>query len=205
MKTSRLNCTKSMISHIRGNLEFKSQEEIHIDVSGIGYQIYIPLSTYTGLPDIGEEVKIHTYLHLREDAIRLFGFLTFDEKNIFELLINVTGVGPKIALAILSDVSAADFKDAIINENLSKLTNISGIGKKTAQRLVLELREKIGTVETKKVVSFADDQMINDAVSALVSLGYNPREAKKNVNSAIESLSGSYTLEEVIRKALTFF
>lgn len=194
-----------MISLIRGILEFKSQEYILVDVGGIGYQIHIPLSTYVNLSDIGQEVKIHTYLHLREDSLKLFGFLSNDEKEIFELLINVSGVGPKIALAILSDISASDLKDAIIQENLSKLTSISGIGKKTAQRLVLELREKMRTVGVQKAVEIVDDQLLSDAVSALISLGNNPRDAKKNVNKAIESLGGNYTLEEVIKKALTFF
>ena len=194
-----------MISLIRGILEFKSQEYILVDVGGIGYQIHIPLSTYVNLSDIGQGVKIHTYLHLREDSLKLFGFLSNDEKEIFELLINVSGVGPKIALAILSDISASDLKDAIIQENLSKLTSISGIGKKTAQRLVLELREKMRTVGVQKAVEIVDDQLLSDAVSALISLGNNPRDAKKNVNKAIESLGGNYTLEEVIKKALTFF
>ncbi len=194
-----------MISHIKGILKFKSQEYIIVEVSGIGYQIYIPLSTFFNLSDTEEEIKIHTHLHMREDSLKLFGFLTPDEKEVFELLINVSGVGPKIALAILSDISAADLKDAIIQENISKLTGISGIGKKTAQRLVLELREKIGVVSTEKAAGILDDQLLSDATSALISLGYNPRDAKKNVNKAIESLKGNYTLEEVVKKALTFF
>ena len=176
-----------------------------MEVSGIGYQVYIPLSTFFNLSDTEEEIKIHTHLHMREDSLKLFGFLTPDEKEVFELLINVSGVGPKIALAILSDISAADLKDAIIQENISKLTGISGIGKKTAQRLVLELREKIGVVSTEKAAGILDDQLLSDATSALISLGYNPRDAKKNVNKAIESLKGNYTLEEVVKKALTFF
>ncbi|MDY6964485.1 MAG: Holliday junction branch migration protein RuvA [Halobacteriota archaeon] len=195
-----------MISLIRGNLELKTEEFIIVDVSGIGFQLNIPLSTYACLPDLGEEVKLYTHLQMREDSIKLYGFSSMKERELFELLINISGVGPKIALAVLSDISATELQKAIGQEDLVKLTGISGIGKKTAQRLILELKEKIGVlgIEAEEVAGAMGNELLNDAVSALISLGYGQNEAKKSVSKASESLKGDYTLEDLVKKTLTF-
>ena len=195
-----------MISLIIGTLELKTEEFIIVDVNGIGFQLNIPLSTYLSLPDLGEEVKLYTHLQLREDSLKLYGFSSLKERELFELLINISGVGPKMAIAALSDISATELQKAIGQEDLAKLTSITGIGKKTAQRLILELKEKIGVLgfEVEEVAVPIEGELLNDAVSALISLGYNSNDAKKSVNKALESFKGDYTLEELIKKTLTF-
>jgi len=193
-----------MISLIRGTVELKTEEFIVVDVNGIGLEVFIPLSTFTGLPDMGKEVKLHTHLQLRDDSMKLYGFSSLKEKELFELLINISGVGPKMAMAILSDIPATELQRAIGQEDLITLTNVSGIGKKTAQRLILELKEKIGLLgyDVEEDSSIMGSDLLSDAVVALVSLGYSQNDAKKSVKTASESFNGDYTLEELIKKTL---
>ncbi|MDY6931127.1 MAG: Holliday junction branch migration protein RuvA [Halobacteriota archaeon] len=193
-----------MISLIRGTIELKTDEYVVVDVNGLGLEISVPLSTLVGLAEIGEEVKLFTHLQMRDDSLRLYGFLSLKEKELFELLINISGVGPKMAISILSDIPQEKLERAIIQEDLVTLTNVSGIGKKTAQRLILELKEKIGQLSYD--VDFDSGTMgsdiLDDAVFALVSLGYSEKDARKSVKTASESIKGTYTLEELIKKTL---
>jgi len=132
-----------MIAHIKGKIIYKSPESVVVDVSGVGYEVYIPLSTYYKLPDTEEYISLNTYTHIREDALQLYGFLTQREKEIFQLLISVSGVGPKLARNILSGIPAEDLISAISSGDIARLRSIPGVGGKTAERLVLELKDKM--------------------------------------------------------------
>ena len=192
-----------MISSIRGKLKIKSPTHIVVEVDGIGYGIHIPLSTYDKLEGVGSEVNVETYLHVREDSLQLYGFKTVEEKELFELLLSVSGVGPKIALGSLSGLSAKEIKEAIAKENLPVLTTLRGIGKKTAQRIILELREKIGLLPEERLEKKpAEIRLSRDAVNALISLGCKLVEAKEAVRKAEEELAGSPSLEDLIKYAL---
>lgn len=193
-----------MISLIRGTIELKTDEYVVVDVNGLGLEISVPLSTLVGLAEIGEEVKLFTHLQMRDDSLRLYGFLSLKEKELFELLINISGVGPKMAISILSDIPQEKLERAIIQEDLVTLTNVSGIGKKTAQRLILELKEKIGQLsyDVDSDSGTMGSDILDDAVFALVSLGYSEKDARKSVKTASESIKGTYTLEELIKKTL---
>ncbi|HID26751.1 MAG TPA: Holliday junction branch migration protein RuvA [Methanosarcinales archaeon] len=190
-----------MIAHVSGILEFKSKNFVIIDNSGIGYKIYIPQSVYTSLPSIGNEVKVLTYTHLKDDEISLYGFLSTEELELFELLITVTGVGKKMALNILSSMSCDAIKSAISSENIDKLSTISGIGKKTAKRLILELKDKIGHIAEEEFFVEEKKEVYQDAVLGLVGLGYNESVARGVVSKLFKENS-DLTLEEVIMHAL---
>jgi Holliday junction DNA helicase RuvA len=192
-----------MISSIRGKLKVKSPTYIVVEVNGVGYGIQVPLSTYDKLEEVGSEVEIETYLYVREDNLQLYGFGTLEEKDLFELLISVNGVGPKIALGALSGLSAKEIKEAIAEEKLTLLTTLSGIGKKTAQRIILELREKIGLPPGEELRRKPGEiELFKDAVNALISLGCRPAEARKAVRKAEEELPGDTPLENLIKYAL---
>ena len=132
-----------MFAYLKGNLAFKNNENAVVDVGGVGYSLQIPFSTYKLLPDIDNEVKLYTYMAVREDNISLFGFFSNEEKKIFEQLISVSGIGPKLAIGVLSDIAPAEFSLAVITDDVNRLTKISGIGKKTAQRMIIELKDKM--------------------------------------------------------------
>lgn len=192
-----------MYDYIHGRMVSKSPTHLILESAGIGYYISIPLSTYDNIPEHGE-VKIYTQLFIRDDLLCLFGFATTDERAIFKLLISVSGIGPKIALAILSGSPLDDFKEAIVNENVSFLSKIKGIGKKTAERIVLELKESIKGVslppaskETAK-----KDKLVDDAIMALISLGFVRSVAEKAVNNALKTFKTEQGIEELIRHAL---
>lgn len=196
-----------MIEYIRGQLALKSPTYIRVEVQGIGYGIHIPLSTYDYLAKTGEEVKLHTFLYVREDCLQLFGFKAAEEKELFELLISVSGVGPRLALRILSGLSVREFKEAVGQESLRPLTAISGVGKKTAQRLVIELKEKIGiTLVAEEIEKMSktppEGQLIKDTIAALISLGCQPSQATKAVREAKALSPGKISLEALIKKAL---
>jgi Holliday junction DNA helicase RuvA len=159
-----------MIGSLRGKLLHKAPDNILLDVNGVGYVISVPLNTLSGLPAEGHEVFLRIHTHVREDALQLFGFATDDEKRVFTTLLGITGVGPKMALNILSGIPHDDFLGAIQTEDIAMLCRIPGLGKKTAARLILELREKLPSAVGVK------DRIFDDALSALVNLGY-----KKNV------------------------
>jgi len=195
-----------MIAQLSGKLIHKSPEYSIIDVSGVGYQVYTPFSTFYELPDIENQVTLHTYTNVREDALQLFGFLTTDEKEIFQLLIGVSGIGPKLAVNILSGITPEELKGSLLNGNLVRLTAIPGIGKKTAERMVLELRDKVlklhkekPGVQAKPVLT--SDEVLEDAISALVNLGYKRPQAEGALEKVKKDNPDS-DIEEMIRGAL---
>lgn len=187
-----------MIGSIRGRLLEKNPPQILVETNGVGYEIDVPMSTLYNLPDIGADVFLYTHYVVREDAELLFGFSTKAERSLFRLLIRISGIGPKIALSILSGISASILAQAVSQAEPGLLTRIPGVGKKTAERIVLELKGKIDTV-----VGSADSQTPTsgakaDIISALVSLGYSEREALQ----AVKGLAADVTVNDGIREAL---
>ncbi len=196
-----------MIASLRGTLAAKSPTEAVIDVHGVGYSLSIPLSTYEKLGELRSEVFLYTHQHVREDSLQLFGFFTEDERAMFRLLLGVTGIGPKMALGILSGIPVADLRRHLVAGNLAALTAISGIGKKLAERLVLELREKIARTEIggEPPAGPPDEQIRvrREALMALVSLGFTRTAADKALRAAIEEKEGpTAPLETLIKLAL---
>ncbi len=188
-----------MIHYLKGILEYKSPAFIIVDVGGVGYEINIPLSSFDLLPPEGKEIKINTYLHLRENGLTLYGFLTQEEKDFFGLLISISKIGPKSALRIVSRISSSEFKRAIKKGDLTTLTHIPGIGGKTAQRLILELKER---VEEEEIVEPGEETITRDTLSALVSLGYTRKEAERAVKEALRATGEGLDLAGLIREAL---
>ena len=194
-----------MIAYLNGKLVDKAPTEVTIDVEGVGYRVNIPLSTFDKLSEKGSSIKILTYLHVREDIQQLYGFATAEEKSLFKLLISVSGIGPKLSLTILSGASITEIKSAILNKNVGILTAISGVGKKVAGRIIVELREKIEVAPLLKIElagELKDDSLINDAVLALVSLGYKQSAARQAIRKTVRRLKGKITLEGLTREAL---
>ncbi len=195
-----------MISHLRGKLVQKNPTEIVIDVNGVGYLVNIPLSTFEKIDKLDGEVSILTYLHVREDAMVLFGFATEAEREIFRMLISVSGIGPKIAQGILSGISTNDLREAVLINNIDVLTSISGVGRKTAERIILELKNKIGKLEVaESTVTPTSHQLKarSEAVIALMSLGFNRSSAEQAIRTVLsESTSKDLPVEELIKRAL---
>lgn len=193
-----------MIGHLRGHLAEKRPNQVLVDVGGVGYQVFIPLSTFYALGELRDEVTLLTYTHVREDALALFGFLTAREKHLFELLISASGVGPSLALKILSGMNADDLIPAIRAGDLPKLTRIPGVGRKTAERIVVELRDKLAAMEApepERVAVVGRTQLEADVISALLNLGYDRRAAEKGVAEAVgNGTDGSF--EGVLRATL---
>ena len=197
-----------MIAFLEGTLAEALPTQIVVNVHGIGYQILIPVSSYERLPQPGAPVKILTHLAVREDAHVLYGFLTPGERDLFRLLLHhVTGVGPKIALAVLSGLPPEMFKAAVVAGDIAAISKISGVGKKTAERIVLELKDKLGVAaeweasSAKNAPSEADVRM-HDAVLALISLGYKQVEAHKAVRRVLDLSESAPSAEDLIRQAL---
>lgn len=193
-----------MLAYLRGKLVLKNNENAVIDVGGVGYSIQIPFSTYQLLPDIDTEVKLYTYMAVREDNVSLFGFSTLEEKRIFEQLISVSGIGPKLAVGVLSDITPADFSLAVITDDVNRLTKISGIGKKTAQRMIIELKDKMKATDIKTgveapVLRSVVNNDIEEAISALQVLGYTNKDAVSMVNAVIQD---GMKVEEIVKLAL---
>lgn len=194
-----------MISHVQGRLAFKSPEEIVVDVHGVGYGLHVPLSTFYELPETGDEVRLHVYTHVREDALLLYGFLTSDEKEAFRRLITVSGVGPRLALNILSGISVRALETALRHEDLPTLVRIPGVGRKTAERMLVELRDKFGPAAPEPVAAAlgkADSSTIKDALSALVNLGYKKSAAEDAMNHAVRTMEADVTIEQLLRESL---
>ncbi len=195
-----------MIDYIRGKLTTKMPTYITIDVNGVGYGLHIPLSTYTQLCEIENSLEIWTYLYVREDTMRLYGFAAMEEKELFETLLSVSGVGPRMALGILSSLSVREFRRAVNNEDVSLLTTVPGIGKKKGERLLLELKDKIEPVVPEAVpeeaAETAEGQLMKDGMSALMSLGCKVPEAARAMRSARKVLPEGCALEELVREAL---
>ncbi len=195
-----------MIARLSGKLIHKSPEYSIIDVGGVGYQVFTPFSTFYELPDVENHVTLHTYTNVREDALQLFGFLTTDEKEIFQVLISVSGIGPKLAVNILSGITPEELKGALLNGNLVRLTAIPGIGKKTAERMILELKDKILKLQKEKPGTQAkpvltSDDILEDAISALVNLGYKRPQAEGALEK-VKKENPASDIEEMIRGAL---
>jgi Holliday junction DNA helicase RuvA len=194
-----------MIALLSGTIVHKSPAEIIVDVGGVGYRLLIPLSSFYPLPEEGR-VRFHVHTHVREDAIHLFGFLTPGEKNLFALLLSVSGVGPKLALNILSNMAVEELRGALGQGNVQQLSGLPGIGKKTAERLVLELRDKIPRMEgplsppAAGVQKAGIAELRQDALSALINLGYKEALSKKALAN-LDIPPGS-SLEEILKAAL---
>jgi Holliday junction DNA helicase RuvA len=186
---------RSMIGRIAGTLAEKNPPQLVVIAHGVGYEIDVPMSTFYNLPRTGEPVELFTHLVVREDAHLLFGFLTHRERGAFRQLLKVNGVGPKVALAVLSGLSTDDLAVAVASEDAARLIKVPGIGKKTAERIVLELRDKLGAVAS---ASAPGKSVGSDVLNALLSLGYNDREA----SAAIKQLPPDLPLADAIRQAL---
>jgi Holliday junction DNA helicase RuvA len=195
-----------MIGSLTGILKHKSPTEVMLDVNGVGFAVIIPLSTFEKLGDPGTRVTLLTHMHVREDALQLFGFSSEEERFLFKLLISVNGIGPKIAQGILSGIPVADLRLHIAKGNLSALTAIPGVGKKTAERLVVELRDKMGKLETTMPGQVTDQEgteLRQEALLALTSLGYNRPLAEKAIRQVLHDSAGErLSLQDLIKKAL---
>jgi Holliday junction DNA helicase RuvA len=197
-----------MISFLRGKLVEALPTQATVELNGLGYDVLIPLSSYDKLPQPGQEVKLLTHLVVREDAHILYGFASQAERELFRLLINnVSGIGPKIALNILSGISVTAFRGAVANGDVKALGQISGVGKKTAERIVVELKDKVGAAGAWEAASAqralsTEDQKINDAVLALMALGFKQIEAHDSVRKAQASLGGRAAVEDLVRACL---
>lgn len=191
-----------MIGYLHGKIISKKPTKLLIDVNGVGYVVNISISTFEKISD-KEEVSLFTYLSVREAAMDLFGFHSMAEKEMFELLISVSGIGPKSAQSILSGIQIEDLKDALKSGNVSRLISIPGIGRKTAERMVIELRDKVESLaESMGGITIGASSVRGDAIAALVNLGYNQKVAERMVR-AITDKSPDVSIEELIKEALT--
>jgi Holliday junction DNA helicase RuvA len=186
-----------MIGKLTGTLAAKNPPEVLVDCGGVGYEVLVPMSTFYNLPALGEKVSLLTHLIVREDAHLLYGFATNDERAGFKQLVKISGVGPRTALSILSGMSVADIALAVAKQDAARLTKIPGIGKKTAERLLLELKGKLGDALTTGGVSVANDNQ-SDILQALVALGYSDRDA----GLALKALPADVGVSEGIKLAL---
>lgn len=199
-----------MISYIRGELVAIEEEKVIVDVNGVGFGIYMPGQSMGMLPPIGESVKLHTYMNVREDAIQLFGFLTRDDLKVFKLVIGVSGIGPKGGLSILSQLSPDELRFAVMSHDVKAISAAPGIGKKTAEKLIIELKDKLSIEDVLEKVSdtgrnlaaAASNQVQAEAVQALVALGYGNAEALKAVKKV--EVSEDTAVEEVLKQALKY-
>jgi holliday junction DNA helicase RuvA len=196
-----------MIGHLRGQLVVKKPNMVQIDVHGVGYEVSIPLTSFYELPAEGNEVALKIHTHVREDALMLFGFLSQREKDFFLKLISISGIGPKLAIAILSGAKAEELAQAIAENNLSRLTAIPGVGRKTAERLVLELKSQITPFLLPEQAQAARDggkfsALEEDILSALVNLGYPRAAAEKAIATVLRSGECERTFEDVLRSTL---
>ncbi|MEP6635689.1 MAG: Holliday junction branch migration protein RuvA [Acidobacteriota bacterium] len=201
-----------MIAHLSGTLLSKQATSVIVEVGGVGYEVNIPLSTFYELEDAGSTVQLRIYTHVREDALQLFGFKTARERELFSRLISVSGIGPKLGITLLSGMSADEMIASIRTNNLARLTLIPGVGRKTAERLVMELRDKVASLSSPELedelgaqpesaVAPTEDAMRSDALSALVNLGYQRNAAEKAVTSALNE-GGDVSVESILRHSL---
>ena len=197
-----------MITFLDGTLHEALPTHVVIAVHGIGYHVSIPLSSYDKLPAVGQPIKLLTHLQIREDAHVLYGFATSAERDLFRLLVtHVSGIGPKTALDVLSGISVTMFKAAVVNGDAALLSKTKGIGKKTAERIIVELKDKVGIAAAWEAASAAHaptpaETILNDAVLALIALGYKQVDAHKAVKQVQEKAAGTATTEELIRQGL---
>lgn len=195
-----------MIGRLRGRLLKRDPAEIIVDVNGVGYRVFIPLSTYYRLPEEGAETVLHVATHVRDDALHLYGFLTDHERALFDLLRSVSGIGPRLAINILSGITADELVPAISRGDLVRLSAIPGVGRKTGERIILELKEKVGPLLEPVDVAAPDpdrrEGVLHDVVSALLNLGYSRAAASRAAASAAQRVDGRQDFEAVIKQAL---
>ncbi len=195
-----------MIAFLEGTLVEKHPTHVIVNVQGVGYHVNISLSSYESLSVVDGRVTVLTHLYVREDAMTLYGFASVSERDLFERLIGVSGIGPPMALKILSGIPIADFRRLVAAEDAQGLTRIKGIGQKLAQRLVLEMKDKIGDIApedfTSDAVGHADPDVLDEAAAALSGLGANPVQARKIVATVLQGMGADAPIEEVIRRAL---
>ena len=197
-----------MIALISGKIVYKGISHVIVDVQGVGYRVFIPLTTFYELPETGEPVTLHIHTNVKQDAINLFGFYTIQERDLFQLMISVSGIGPKMSMNILSGISAQELLGAISGGNVGKLIRIPGVGKKMAERLILELKEKV----VKKMMmeespeaglqNRMDDMIAEDVLSALVNLGYKNNIAKDALDRALRSSEEKMEMDKLLKKTL---
>jgi len=211
-KSINYNPDKHMIAHLSGTLLSKQATSVIVDVGGVGYEVTIPLSTFYDLEDSGSAVQLRIYTHVREDTLQLFGFKTIRERELFLKIISVSGIGPKLGITLLSGMSADELIASIRTNDLARLTLIPGIGRKTAERLVIELREKVGALTSAQLEEelsakaaasgeMTQDSVRADALSALLNLGYQRSSAEKALDSALAE-GGDVTVENALRRVL---
>jgi Holliday junction DNA helicase RuvA len=195
-----------MIGQLRGVILEKKPPQLVLDVNGVGYEIDASMQTFYRLPDVGKEIVLYTHFVVREDAHHLYGFFDREERALFRTLLKVNGVGPRLSLTILSSVDASEFARCVVNNDTASLTRVPGIGKKTADRLIIEMRDKVSGLDTSLPMSqpltpesASRRQVTQDAVSALIALGYKPPEASKAVSKVDD---GNMSSEDIIRHAL---
>jgi holliday junction DNA helicase RuvA len=196
-----------MIAALTGRLAHKAPSHVTLDVHGVGYEVFIPLSTFYALPEINESASLSIHTHLREDAIQLYGFVTALEKDSFILLTSISGIGPKLALSVLSALNVPDLVSAILAGDVEKLTSVPGIGKKTAARIALELKDKVERLRVTpgpipQVASGPLGRLQDDALSALVNLGYRAADVKEAITRAVQVRPEPIPLTELIREVL---
>ncbi|MEQ1898461.1 MAG: Holliday junction branch migration protein RuvA [Vicinamibacterales bacterium] len=194
-----------MIGFLRGTVLQKAPERLLVDVQGVGYELRVPLSTFYQVSEPGAQVALHVHTHVREDALQLFGFLTVLEQQVFERLIGVSGIGPKLAIAVLSGIEPADFVAAVERQDVARLTRVPGVGKKTAERIVLELRDRLAKLMVPATGSGPErstsSRLRDDLLSALVNLGYH-RVAADKALGAVLAAAPDAPLEQALRAAL---
>ena len=196
-----------MITFLEGKLDTKQLARIVMNVGGVGYEVFIPLSSYDQLPLEGETCRILTYHHITEADQKLFGFCNNDERDMFIRLLTISGVGPKLAVSALSGLPVRELKSALVNGDVKRISSISGIGKKTAERIIVELRDKFS--QSEQLDAFAEseglpaDHRLRDAALALGALGHNPADAQKMITGVAKKLTPEMTVEDLIRLALT--
>jgi Holliday junction DNA helicase RuvA len=196
-----------VIARLAGKLAAKSPTEIVVDVGGVAFALSIPLSTFERLAEVGSQVSVYTHLHVREDALQLYGFFTGEERDLFRTLISVNGIGPKMAQGILSGIPVSDLKNHILSGNSMALTAIPGVGRKIAERLVVELRDRISRTDgasfSPEASTLNGSRIRSEALLALTSLGYNRAAAEKAIRGAVqESVEAENSVESLIKAAL---
>jgi Holliday junction DNA helicase RuvA len=197
-----------MIALLSGKIAYKGISHIVVDTQGVGYRVFIPLTTFYELPEAGQAVTLHIHTSVKEDAINLFGFYTLQERELFQLMISVSGIGPKVAMNILSGISSSELLEAISGGNLAKLITIPGIGRKMAERLILELREKaikkmaVDQIPVTDARQKRSDMMREDVLSALVNLGYKANTAREALDKVARDAEGELAMDQLLKKAL---
>ena len=197
-----------MIALLTGKIAYKGISNVVVDAQGVGYRVFIPLGTFYALPEAGQTITLHIHTSVKEDAIHLFGFYTLEERELFQLMISVSGIGPKVAMNILSGISSAELLEAISGGNLTRLTAIPGIGRKMAERLILELKEKVMKKMAVDAIPAADakqkqaELMREDVLSALMNLGYKTGAARDAMEKAARDLEGEPAMDQLLKRAL---